>query len=324
MKSITFALLSIVPTFAQVIPNGASADLVLGQANFTVNTAGTSATKLSDPAGVVIDPTTRKVFVSDRGNKRVLRFSDMNALASGAAAEWVVGQPNFTSNGMGTTANTFGQFGPGGIYLDTSGRLWVADTGNCRVLRFDNALTATANQPNAARVYGQSNFTNSAPGTSATTMRFPASVLVDSGDRLWVVDIGNNRVLRFNSVSTHTTNGVAASGVLGQLNFTSANALPLEANSMDGPEGITMSSNGTLYVSDFERILRFNNAAALSNGANASGILGQPSFTESTFGGPSANYTNGPSGLLITVNDVLWVCDRKNNRMIYINSASTK
>ncbi|MBN1318306.1 MAG: hypothetical protein JXA42_22685 [Anaerolineales bacterium] len=43
----------------------------------------------------------------------------------GQDALYVIGQPDLTSTGAGTTINTF--FGPFGLAVDSSGRLWVAD-----------------------------------------------------------------------------------------------------------------------------------------------------------------------------------------------------
>jgi hypothetical protein len=47
-----------------------SADVVLGQTNFTLNAGGTTATSMSNPAGVYIYG--KQLFVTDMGNSRVL------------------------------------------------------------------------------------------------------------------------------------------------------------------------------------------------------------------------------------------------------------
>jgi hypothetical protein len=77
-----------------------AANLVLGQTDFTSSLAPTppNATSLANPTSVVVDPVTRKIFVSDHTNNRVLRYASADALASGAAAEMVLGQASFTTN----------------------------------------------------------------------------------------------------------------------------------------------------------------------------------------------------------------------------------
>ena len=91
---------------------------------------------------------------------------------------------------------------PSGIALDTSVTppiLYVADTQNSRILVWQNALTFTNGKP-ADRIIGQLNQYSTAaygPGTSRSTwMRAPSGLAVLDGD-LYVVDGGNNRVLRF-------------------------------------------------------------------------------------------------------------------------------
>ncbi len=46
------------------ISNGQSADLVVGQANFTSNTSGTGAGQFNRPLGTVKDPVSGKIFGS--------------------------------------------------------------------------------------------------------------------------------------------------------------------------------------------------------------------------------------------------------------------
>jgi hypothetical protein len=160
-------ILLVLALFAQVVStaaftNGQAASLVLGQTNFTSSTVATTASGMNQPTGLAVDPTSGKVFVVDYSNDRVLRFASGAALLAGAAAEAVLGQPNFTSHDFGTTASLMSL--PFGVAADSAGRLWVSDFNNNRVLRFDGA----ASKPNGASadgVLGQSNFTSNTTTT---------------------------------------------------------------------------------------------------------------------------------------------------------------
>ena len=131
------------------------ATLVLGQPGFTTTTAGADSTGMTFPNAVAVDPTTGKVFVVD-GMNRVMRFAAGAALTNGAAAEAVLGQPDFTSTTFTTTQSGFSD--ATSLHVDGSGRLWVVDGPNSRVLRFDNASTK-ASGANADGVLGQPDFT---------------------------------------------------------------------------------------------------------------------------------------------------------------------
>jgi sugar lactone lactonase YvrE len=306
--------------FGKTIPNYAEADLVLGKPDFVTATSPLrNSFSLSDPMAIAIDPVSGKVFVSDRGDDRILRYANASALTNGAGAEAVFGQTSFSTSTSGTSDLLLND--PSSIFLDRRGRLWVADQGNSRVLVYEAA--SYRNSQAADRVYGQPNFTTSSSATTASKMSSPYGVCVDSNDNLWVGDLGNDRVLKFSAISTKAS-GSAADSVLGQATFLTS-AAAAGASGMKNPVGVTVSSAGTLYVgcSGNHRILRFNNAASLGNGAPASAALGQPDFI-STTSGLSNSKLNTPYGVWITQDDALWVSDFGNNRVLRFDAASTK
>src|SRR5690606_37724717 len=105
------------------------------------------------------------------------------------------GQPNFTLTTSGFGAAQFTT--PIGIFSDSSGALWVADAGNSRVVRFDNAAAKPNGAP-ADGVVGQPNFSITTSGLTAQKLSLVTNVWVDGGGALWVADsTTNNRVLRF-------------------------------------------------------------------------------------------------------------------------------
>ena len=165
------------------LTNGAAAEAVLGQPDFTSGGASTTQSGFIGVWSVHVDGSGR-LWVSD--NHRVLRFDNASTKASGANADGVLGQPDFTTRStLSPSQNTFK---PSDVYVDGSGRLWVADQGNYRVLRFDNAATK-ANGADADGVLGQPDFTSDQPDTNpATFIGYPQGIYVDGSGRLWVAD----------------------------------------------------------------------------------------------------------------------------------------
>jgi sugar lactone lactonase YvrE len=318
--TIILAAFTAATAYGKTIPNFAEADLVLGKPDFVTATSPVrNSFSLRDPLAVAIDPVSGKVFVSDRGDQRILRYANASALTNGVGAEAIFGQTSFSTGTLGVSDSLLNN--PTGMFLDRRGRLWVADTTNNRVLVYEAA--SYRNSQAADRVYGQPNFTTSSSATSASKMDRPYGVCVDANDNLWVGDYGNNRVLKFSAISTKGS-GAAADNVLGQPTFLT-NTGATTATKMDGPVGVTVSSTGTLYVGGGggHRVLSFNNAAALGNGAAASGVLGQLDFT-SNASGLSATKFSSPYGVWITQDDALWVSDYGNNRILRFDAASTK
>jgi DNA-binding beta-propeller fold protein YncE len=309
------------------ITTGQAADLVLGQADFISKvSAAASATTCTSPSGIAVDPATGKVFVSDTTNNRVLRYASLASLTNGAPAEAVLGQPDFTSHGAATTQKELNS--PFGLACDKNGTLWVADSGNNRVLRFDNASAKPQFSVNADGVLGQAAFNTNTTSTPPTqsSLKSPRGVAVDANGALWIADYGENRVLRFDDAA-NVINGANADGVLGAPNFTTDFGGLCLQYAFHGPLSVAVDANGRLWVADYtnNRVLRFDEAANLSNGGLASGVLGQSDFTHST--SPvtaTASTLNHPSGLGIDSSGALWVADTLEIRVLRYDSAAAK
>jgi sugar lactone lactonase YvrE len=232
-----------------------TADQVIGQANFTTATSGTTLTTLNGPHAVSVDAS-GNLWVADSLNNRVLRFDSVTSLGNGATATRVLGQANGTT---ATAASTqAGMSNPSALAVDASGNLWIADTGNNRVLRFASAASISTDGANATAVLGQINFTASAAATTQAGLSGPRGVAVNSAGRLWVSDTGNNRVLWYDNASA-LANGSVANGVLGHANF-STSASGLSSQQFNTPLGVSQDTAGHLWVADSgnARVLRFS------------------------------------------------------------------
>ena len=193
------------------LASGMAASAVLGQATFASSAASAGQAGLTDPTGLAYDPATGRLYVADSGDNRVLVFDTTRLAASGMAASAVLGQAGFAASAAATTQA--GLTDPTGLAYDpATGRLYVADSGDDRVLVFDT--TQLASGMAASAVLGQVDFTQTAPGSSASGLNDPTALAVDAaGGRLFVVDSANNRVLTF--LTSTITNGMAAADVLG-------------------------------------------------------------------------------------------------------------
>ena len=300
--------------------NNMPASGVLGQLNFTLNLPGTSSISLNSPSGVAVDPTTGKLFVVDRYNNRVLRWSSTSKIENGSPAEAVFGQSDFNSSSSGLSASKFND--PLRVFVDSAGCLWVSDYLNNRVLRFDSASFKTTGS-SADVVLGQSNFTSNTGGTSASKMKGPVGVFVDGGGRLWVSDRLNHRVLRFDNASSKS-NGANADGVLGQPDFTTGTS-GLSATKMNRSMGVYVDSEDHLWVceDDNNRAIRFDNASSKLNGSAADGVLGQPDFT-TNLKSLSRNGVGNLRGVFGDQAGRLYLVDESNHRVLVFNHAASQ
>ncbi len=278
------------------------AEVVVGQADFATTDPGLTQTGLRQPTAVATDG--RVLAVADTDNNRVLIWNAIPT-APAAPADVVLGQPDFKSGAVNTgTGDTRipgpkTLRGPQGVWVQ-NGRLFVADTQNHRVLIWNTIPTASF-QP-ADVVLGQPNFSSAVEPdlTKATvdaqpnTLLNPVAVTSD-GQRLYVTDLGHNRVLIWNSLPTQ--NQQPADVALGQPDFTSAvanNSSKLCASNGTDDDGnptyparcaatldfprYTLSDGQRLFIADGgnDRVLIFDSIPT-SSGAAADIILGQVS-----------------------------------------------
>ncbi len=165
---------------------------------------------------------------------------------------------------------------PEGIAISSVGVLFVADTGNNRILKFitGNAPTYGAK---ADAVIGQSGFDkNAVPTTASPTNLYspqnlalevvPDSVQKKGGLSLWVADRLQNRILRYDGTSTDFSANLAATLVLGQADL-SGSDYGTDQYSVMHPYGVAIdttasdtSSPRTVWIADTQnnRVLRFN------------------------------------------------------------------
>ena len=97
-------------------------------------------------------------------------------------SSFVVGQPSFATM-TNTPINSSSLNGPIGLAFDSGGNLWVADSGNNRILNYSSSSFAF-NHPNATTELGQSSFTTGGFGTTVTTLQAASALSFDSSGPL--------------------------------------------------------------------------------------------------------------------------------------------
>jgi hypothetical protein len=278
-----------------------SANLVIDWPNFTSGSTiqPPAANTLSGPQNAIYYQ--GRLYISDYGNNRVLVFKQMPT-TNGASADYVLGQPNFTSNSVnqGGAVSKYTMNNPWGLAA-YNGSLFVTDSYNHRILIFDNITSLSGNDPPADAEVGQSSFTTSTSGTSANSLYGPLGVSANNC-MLYIGDTANNRVLIYNEIPTGTTNP-PADVVLGQPNFTTGTSPTSPQANNFYPVGLQAVGNA-LYVPTWlqNRLLVFDCAGAVpgleaESAKNRSTVTPIPTITQT----PTCTPTPSPtpfSGLM--------------------------
>jgi uncharacterized protein (TIGR03437 family) len=326
---------------------------VLGQDYFYANSpnliegrefqfAGTFDNANFEDAGMAIDNSsgTPHLYVADPYNNRVLGFKDLRTFKNGGKnkADIVLGQADFTTalinypSGKSLTPNSAGLFRPIGLLVDSNGNLYVADSGNGRVLRFPAPFSYTGSAPEVADlVLGQQNFTSTIIDPTSTNMAVPYGLAFTPScntptqacpapNGLVVSDQYDNRLLYIPTTNgtfvTGTDNGKAATIVYGQASFSGIKSGTLTSQ-LYSPHHVSCDTNGNVYVADTgnNRVLIFpdphqagTGTAGISASASITGLSTPTSvfaspvtgeiWVANSGGGNSLRYTNYQSVLL--------------------------
>jgi len=179
------------------LANSASADVVFGQLDKTSAVGGNGAANLAGPWDIVVK--NNSLFVAEYSNHRVIRYDNISAATDGAAGANIFGN---TVMGGGFSTTTQGSVSyASSLAIDELNRLYVGSWDHSRVMIFPDAFTAS-NGPNATYVLGQTDFTSNGINTTQSTFKYVNGVFIDPPNRLlYVVDIGNHRILQFTASS---------------------------------------------------------------------------------------------------------------------------
>ncbi|GEM_PF-782316 len=273
------------------------ADYVLGKTNFNSSGAGNTQSLMNIPEGLAYDEVNQRLFVAQSGNHRVTVYDLSGGITNGMNASYVLGQSTFIGN---TPANTqAGMNSPMDVvYVTSTQHLFVAQSGNHRVTVYDLSGGIT-NGMNASYVLGQSTFTVGTSATAQDRMSSPIGVTYDTlNNLLFVAQSASNRVTVYD-LSGGITNGMNASYVLGQSTFTGFLSTSTQSG-LGSPSAVEYDiQNERLFVSNGNRVTVYDLSGGITNGMNASYVLGQSTFTSNTVVTQSQSSTNGTAGLAL-------------------------
>ena len=292
-----------------------------GQAGVTGATNATgNAASFYDPLGVAVD-STGIIYVADAGNNLIRKISTAGVVTTLAGQAGVTGSTDSTGTSASFSA-------PSGVAVDSSGFVYVADTGNSLIRKISTAGVVTT-------LAGQAGVTGStdAVGTSATFYD-PCAITVDSYGNVYVADWGNSLIRKISSsgvvtticrtttscafhgphgiMADHSGNIYLADSYYGYIWDNNYGYLPITPH-LHFPYGIVINSSGIFYTSDplLNRIGSFSRSYDTAINYDSTDIAGTGSVGSAD--GPATSATfNEPSGIAIDTSGNIYVADRGN------------
>jgi len=235
----------------------------------------------AQPKGIALD-SAGDLYIADTGNSRIRRVDASSGLITTVAGTGVL-----SFSGDGGTATKAALNRPQGVAIDSSGNLWIADSGNYRV----RMVAAASGQINT--VVGNGGFKFAGDGGPATNANFngPQGVAVDAAGNVYVADTSNHRIRKI------TTDGVvrtiAGNGTPGF----SGDGGPAVNAALSSPQNLVVDPQGNVYIADSgnDRVRRVGTDGNISTfaGGGASPNDGQAATAAFLAGFQSALFHDG-------------------------------
>jgi len=263
------------------------AGITRGFADGTGNTA-----QFNRPYGVAVD-SSGTVYVADANNHRIRKIT------SAGMVNTLAGSRRGFEDGAGTEARFDA---PVGVAVDSSGTVYVADSGNNRIRkitpadRIEDRVVSTL----AGSTEGF------ADGTGTTAQfNYPFGVAVDSSGTVYVADAINNRIRKITPAGVVST---LAGSTEGHVDGTG------DAAQFYLPFGVAVDSSGTVYVADQRnhRIRKITPADRIED-RMVSTFAG--TGTAGSVDGYSTAQFYLPFGVAVDSSGNVHVADRENNRI---------
>jgi ABC-type amino acid transport substrate-binding protein/DNA-binding CsgD family transcriptional regulator/sugar lactone lactonase YvrE len=190
-------------------------------------TIATLLAGLNRPAGVVAAPNRDAVYIADSGDNA------LRILAGDGTSQVLTGKEKWLGLPMKD---------PTGLAVDRAGRVYIADTGNNRVLVFDLYYMAVLAGT------GKAGFAGDEAAAGAAQLDSPEAVAVDSTGNVYIADTGNNRIREVDA-ATGVIKTVAGGGNTDPFSGNYLGLYPLTMR-LTHPEGVAVTTDGNLVIAD--------------------------------------------------------------------------
>lgn len=260
-----------------------------GGAGFRDGPAGTAGFK--SPRSVA-SHSNGNIYLADTGNHTIRIVSPTGIFSTLAGKGGLLG----SLDGSGNLAR-FNS--PGGIAVDGSGNVYVADTGNHTIRKISSSGVVTT-------LAGKPGVSGSSDGAGNAALFFsPIAITLAKSGHLFIADSGNHQIRRITPDGLVTT-------IAGQARVPGSTDGSADVALFRTPRAITTDDEDSIYVADtFNRIIRKITAAG--NVTTLAGLAGASGNVDAV--GSAARFSS-PEGLWVNSSKDVYVADARSIRVI--------
>jgi hypothetical protein len=265
-----------------------------------------TSANLDTPNAVGVDGS-GNIFFADTNNQRIREVSGGNIDTVAGSGPFGGGSGSFSGDGLSATLATLNQ--PTGVFVDSMGHIFIADTNNNVIREVSGGIinTVAGDQVNAL-----AGFSGDAGPALSAFLSEPFSVFLETSGKILIADSVNRRLRQVDTSLNIST--IAGNGVIGDGGFPTSASLAL-------PFGVATDAQGNLYIGDYANdvVREIPAATQIIITAAGTGIPG------SAGGGGAATATelNFPQGLAADSGGNVYIADSQNFAVRELSTGGT-
>ena len=189
----------------------------------------------AEPSDVIFD-TAGNAYIAEWANSRIREISASTGYINTVAGD---GTPGYSGDGGAATSAEI--YNPGGLAMDSSGNIYIADTNNYRIRK----VTASTEIITTVAGNGTSGYSGDGGAATSAELSYPEKVAVDGSGNIYIADYYNERIRKV-TASTGIITTVAGNGTAGY----SGDGGPATSAELSSPAGVALDSSGNIYIAD--------------------------------------------------------------------------
>ena len=232
----------------------------------------------------------------------------------------VAGDGQWTSVLDGSIASSADLNLPQSVAVDGAGNMYIADSAHNRVRRVDaNTKVITTLAGN-----GESGYSGDGGQAQFAVLSTPDAVTLDGAGNLYIADNGNNVIRMITAAGSSLTTNSLITTVAGNGTAGSGGDAGLAIHSsLSGPQGVTISPAGELYIADTKnhQIRKVSFSGVITTVAGNGATSGNGNGTYSGDGGPAISAgLNAPFAVAFDTVGNMYIPDSANNVIREVNT----
>jgi streptogramin lyase len=263
--------------------------------------------RLAWPTGLALGPD-GSLYIADRGAHKIRKVGPdgiITTVAGTGRGDYQL-PTGFSPEGRPATQEPL--YSPSAVVVAPDGTLFIADTFNSRIRRVgpDGSITTIA----GTGAYGYNG--DGIPATSADLFH-PADLALGPDRALYFTDSQNAAIRRIDRSGMITT----VAGTAASAGFAGDGGAATAAQ-LNGPDGLTIASDGTLYIADTGN----NRIRKVAPDGTITTVVGTGTAGEAGDGGPADRaQLRAPRSVSIDGAGNLYIADTDNNRVRMVGAA---